>query len=291
MEDYEVIRPEESQRFIGRSYQDLIESWAQWFVSDNLDAHNYGDVIFLRGFDFPPSPEQIGYSGPQPAMMIGTSSLSIVAKDQCLFLPLICTMVNEIDDHAKTIQERSYLIWRDTREGDNPPSTNQIVIDGKPLHIEKKQEDKNKKPEAGSDLSGFLTWSRDFTLHVPDVPYGRSLKDYLDTPISTTGDLKAMIGGYAILFRFTHTEPKAHSLIFHARGIQGPSGQYYSSGVYTIYASSPSTAKLPATLPKTQNKIVIQRMLHVLDNRKEKKELSDDEYEDLKKRIQSNVQT
>ena len=172
MANYEVIKPEESQRHVGRSYQDLIESWAQWIVSDNLDAHNYGNVIFLRGMDFPPSPERIGYSG-QPAMMIGTRSLSIVAKNQYLFLPVICTFVNEIDDHAKTIQEQSYLIWRDTREGDNPPSKNQILIDGEPLNI------------AGPDLSGFLTWSRGFTLHVPDVPYGRSLKDYLDIPIST----------------------------------------------------------------------------------------------------------
>jgi hypothetical protein len=288
MVDYEVIRPEESQRLIGRSYQDLIESWAQWFISDNLDAHNYGDIIFLRGFDFPPSPEQIGYRGPQPAMMIGDRALSI-GEDQYLFFPVICTMVNEIDDHAKTIQERSYLIWRDTREGDNPPSTSQILIDGESLHIKKKQEDKNEKQEA--DLSGFLTWSRDFTLHVPDVPYGRSLKDYLDTPISTTGDLQAMIGGYAILFRFTEAEPKTHSLIFHARGIQGQSGQYYSSGVYTIHVSSPPTSRLSATLPQKLSKTVMQKMLHVLENRKEKKELSDDEYNDLRQRIKSNEQT
>jgi hypothetical protein len=279
MADYEVIRPEESQRLIGRSYQDLIESWAQWIVSDNPDAHNYGNVIFLRGMDFPRSPERIGYSG-QPAMMIGTRALNIVAKDQYLFLPVICTFVNEIDDRAKTIQEQSYLIWRDTMEGDNPPSTNQIFIDEEPLD------------RAGSDLSGFLTWSRGFMLHVPDVPYGRSLKDYLDIPISTPGDLQTMIGGYAILFRFTDEVPKDHSLIFHARGIQGPAGQYLASGVYTIHVSPspPSTSRLFGT-STILSETVKQRMLHELDNRKEKGEISNEEYDKLKTKIESMNET
>ena len=55
-------------------------------------------------------------------------------------------------------------------EGDDPPTTKQVLIDGEPLVIGSNQE---------SDLQAFLTWSRDFVLHVPDVPYGKSLKDYL----------------------------------------------------------------------------------------------------------------
>ena len=53
--DYEVIKPEESQTRIGLTYQDLIELWAQWLVSDSPDANNYSNVVFLRGVGFPES--------------------------------------------------------------------------------------------------------------------------------------------------------------------------------------------------------------------------------------------
>jgi hypothetical protein len=287
MARYEVIRPEESQRFIGRSYQDLLESWVEWLVSDNPDAHNYGNVIFLRGIDFPESPEttaKIGYSG-QPAIMVGTRSLNITT-DQYLFLPVIVTMVTDIDDHAKTSQERSYLIWRDNREGDNPPSTEQILIDNKPLTLKKEQRDEKSGQEI--DLSAFLTWTKDFTLHVPNVSYSRSLKDYLDIPMTTPGDRQAMAAGFCILFKFKDADPKPHSLIFQARGIRGSFGQYFASGVYTIYVSHPATTALPA-LPTPLSQTVAQRMLRVLDNRKQKNEILDDEYVNLKKSIESYI--
>ena len=97
-----------------------------------------------------------------------------------------------------------------------------------------------------------------------------------------------MIGGYALLFRFTDKEPKTHSLIFHARGIQGPAGQYLASGVYTIQVSpSPPSISGPSGNSTILSETVKQRMLQVLDNRKEKGELSKGEYDKLKTEIES----
>jgi len=271
MVNYEVVRPEESQSRTGRTYQDLIEMWAQWLVSDTPDAHNYGDVVFLRGLDFPESPEKIGYSG-RPATMVGTRALNI-SDNQFLFLGVICTLVNEIDDHAKTTQERSFIIWRDTMQGDNPPTAAQILIDGAPLDTGRQE----------GDLRAFLTWSSDFVLHVPDVPYGRSLKDYLDIPITATGDIPAMTGGYCILFKFTNPGP--HSLVFHARGVLESIGQYFAAGTYTINVS-PARVAMPPPHP-ISNRPVFQRMLQELYRRHKDSEVPDTEYDDLKRTIES----
>jgi hypothetical protein len=274
MADYEVIRPEQSQIRVGRSYPDLLEMWTQWLVSDNPDSHNYGDVVFIRGADFPENPQQTGYSG-KPAMFVGPRSLNI-CNDQFLFFPVICTIANQVDDHANTAQERANVVWHDNLEGDYPPLANQVLIDGKELYTGKKDE---------SNLEDFNTWTRDFVLHVPDVPYGRSLKDYLDVPISVTGEVPAVNAGPCILFRFRHSEYKSHSLVFQARGVRGQSGIYFSSGVYTINVS-PCPSGIQRQDERSQRQLsrtVIQRIRSELEKRKEKKELLEDgeEYKKL----------
>jgi len=247
-EGYQVIRPEESQNITGRSYQELIESYAQWFISDNPDAHNSSNVVFLRGMDFNNPPEILGYRG-QPAIFVGSRALTI-CSNQSLFLPIILTLVNEIDDHASTAEERSRVVWRDTLLGDNPPTADQILIDGEPLHIEGEQ-----------DLTKFFVLSRDFVLHVPDVPYGRSLKDYLDIPISGTEDRYAAIGAYCLLFKFNlNPQNPSHRVVFHARGVFGPAGQYFSSGVYSINVVPCPTQALDRNERSALIEVVKQRM-------------------------------
>ena len=96
-----------------------------------------------------------------------------------------------------------------------------------------------------------------------------------------------MIGGYCILFRFKHSEFKTHSLAFQARGIRGPARQYFASGIYSINVSPRPTATATSTATQKANPIVVQRMLHELDNRNQKKELLGGDYEKLKKTIES----
>lgn len=267
MADYKVINPEQSQTEVGLSYKDLLEMWTTWFISDNPDAQSYSNkVIFLRGLDFPESPEITGYSG-QPAAMVGNHSLNI-SEDQYLFLPVINTFVID-DDHAKTLQERSFIVWRDTSIGDNPPQSSQIRIDNESLN---------------SDL--FFAMSREFTLHVPEVTYGRSLKDYLDIPLTVTGERRAAAAGWCTLFKFTlhDGEAKSYSVAFHARGVLDPFGQYYAAGIYTINVS-PSGLK--ATPPAQAPTLIRQRLHRRLEIRKQKNEISEQEYKKLKSVIDS----
>jgi len=269
-EDYKVIRPEDCQSEVGRSYQDLVELWTQWFVSADPDLNNNGNVVFLRGIDFPRSPQMTGYSR-RPAVMVGNHSLNILSK-QFLFIPVITTTANEIDDNAKTPQERSYIVWRDTNEGDNPPSRNQVIIDGNSL-----------------DTVPFLTFSRDFRLDVPDVPYGRSLKDYFDIPITTTGDVQAQTGGYFVLIRFTNDkEFKNHSIIFQAQGIQGLEGPYFASGIYSVNVS-PSALHSEDFVDERRkaNPAIVQRLLLELSYKIDKNEMSEDECEKLRTVVSS----
>lgn len=264
---YRVIKPEQSLSEVGLSYQDLLEMWTTWFISDNPDGRNYSNkVLFLRGLDFPESLEKIGYSG-QPAAMVGTHSLNI-SEDQYLFLPVINTFVID-DEHAKTVQERNFILWRDTSAGDNPPQSSQITID---------------KEHLNSQL--FFTISRDFTLEIPDVTYGRSLKDYLDIPLTVTGERRAAAAGWCILFKFTPPagEAKSYSVAFHARGVIDPFGQYYAAGIYTINVS-PSELKAPG--PAQAPSIIRQRLHGRLEVRKQKGEISTEEYRNLKSVIDS----
>ena len=278
MADFKVIKPEQSQSEVGHSYQDLLEMWTTWFISDNPDEQNYSNnVIFLRGLDFPESPEKIGYSG-QPAAMVGTHALNIL-EDQYLFLPVINTFVVN-DDNARTSQERSYIVMRDTTAGDNPPRKEQIRI-GEVGH------DVNESLDAGP----FFTMSRDFTLNIPDVPYGRSLKDYLDFPLTITGDCQATAAGWCALFKFELPAPKkakSYSVGFHARGILDPFGQYYASGIYTINVSPPPPPRgLKESAPPTPAPIVKEKLHRRIEITKQKNELSDEEHTTLKSVIDS----
>jgi hypothetical protein len=262
--DYDVIGPRDSFAKIGRTYQDLMEAYAQWLLSDSPDDHNNGDVVFLRGVDFPETPERLGYNG-QPVMKVGNRALNIY-DGQYLFRPVICTIMNDIDDGKKTVQDRYFSVWRDTLQGDNPPSTSQIRIDGEKISL-----------GGPTDLSDFLTYSRDFTLHVPTVPYGRSLKDYLDTPI-TPGRSQAVIGGYCILFKFkSHRKPESHTILFEGRGVQGPQGQYVSSGLYQVNVS-PSPPKPTSRDPESRLVLspdVTTKMIGILKKRELARDLED----------------
>jgi hypothetical protein len=232
---YDVILPQDSLKKAGRSYQDLAEANMQWLVSENPDDHNDAEVVFLRGMDFPGADENITYSF-HPATMVGDRSLNIM-DIQYLFLPVVFTCATDIDDRAMSVQERNYLAWRDTREGDSPPSVDQVRIDGKSVNLGARK----------LDLSDFLVYTRDFTLRVPTVPYGKSLKDFFDIPMAEPGDRQASIGGYFILFKFkSHVSPEIHTLSFEAQGVRGPKGLYLASGLYTINVS-PTTNRIFTT--------------------------------------------
>ena len=105
----------------------------QWLVTENPDDHNDAEVVFLRGMDFPEPEETMTYTS-HPAMMIGARSLNIMDV-QYLFLPVIFSCATDVDDQALTVQERNYIAWRDTREGDSPPSAEQIKIDGNAINL------------------------------------------------------------------------------------------------------------------------------------------------------------
>jgi hypothetical protein len=269
--DYNVILPADSFKEVHRTYQDLAEACMQWLVSENPDDHNNAEVIFCRGCDFPESGQKIGYPS-YPAMMVGDRALNIL-NTQYLFLPVVFTTATDIEDRAGTVQERSYVAWRDTMVGDSPPLAKQILIDGKPIDL----------PNQKQDLSDFLVYTRDFTLNIPNAPYGKSLRDYFDIPMTTPGNRQAMIGGYFVLFRFEQPGTQ-HTLAFEARGVLGPRGQYFASGLYTINvlkADAGNTFGSQDMRSKEISKSFKDMMRARIEYKKETGQLGDSEYKKL----------
>jgi hypothetical protein len=263
MTGYDVITPDRSQRRTGFEYQDMIEAWAYWLFSEDLDIKNDGPIVYLRGIDFPPSPDQRSYNG-QPVVRLGLRSLQM-SDDQALFLAVICTAADEIDDRARTLRERINIVWQAIKRGDNPPSKDQVMVDGSPLKIN------------GNDLREFQVYSRDFILHVPSISYGRSLKDFLDIPISTAGDRRVVVGGYFVVLKFEkHQKPESHTVVFQGKGPNG----YIASGVYRINVV-PSEIGL-GTRTAFPDNAVFRSLLQQVTKRFNDLEIDEVEYNEIK---------
>lgn len=278
MVGYKVISPTQSHSEIRRTYEDLAEAHMQWLISENPDDHNNSQVVFCRSCDFPQADQGLGYPS-QTAVMVGDRSLNIL-DSQYIFMPIIFTCATDREHNAPNVQDRSQIAWRDTMEGDYPPGQQQILIDGNSLELD------------GSKMMDFLICTRDFTLRVPNVAYGRSLKDFLDIPMSAPGDRQAITVGFFLLFKFQPhiSGPETHSLKWEAFGVDSPQSRYTAHGAYTINVS-PSVSgfmKQKERVVKGISSVFTERLDALLESRKQKGQISSTEYDKLKGKSLSN---
>jgi hypothetical protein len=78
-----------------------------------------------------------------------------------------------------------------------------------------------------------------FTAVVPDVQYGRSIKDFLESPVAP-GSYPAMVEGYFVMITFDPPHPESggywvHSWASAPREVRGP---YFSELLYQIDVSA-----------------------------------------------------
>lgn len=237
---YEILDPDKLYR--GKSYSSWAQDWFNWLLTADADKHNFGPVAFLRANLMPNSTTEYTsvVAAPDikndntvdstynddllfprnyvnnPNVRVGADKLQIY-QDQAVFWPIIT---------AYEVATKPYVDWglmQDTvgsiiDYGDNPPDTNAINIDDKPI-----------KPPI--EIEKFRISTSVFTVIVPDTGYGRSVKDFLEMNLPA-GQYPAMIEGYFIMLKFT--ELGTHSIYSRAMAPRERIGPYVAELLYQI---------------------------------------------------------
>jgi hypothetical protein len=214
--DYEILDPDLNYR--GKSYSTLVTDWFNYFVSIDPDKRTLGPVVFLKsvpsaklvsGAGSSNIPNEETMSNPYsaepyfprpyeniPNVRVGGDRLQIFT-DQAVFWPIVM---------AYEIATKPYQSWGELQEytgaimdnGDDPPEEKQITIDGKPVVLPRKME-----------MTRFRILSPVFTTIVPEIGYGRSLRDILEDDVPP-GHFPTVVEGYCLLVKFN--TPKKYSL-------------------------------------------------------------------------------
>jgi hypothetical protein len=255
MASYEIIDPDSVYR--GRTYSSYLSDWYNWLISTDADKHNSGSVVFLRANLIPnssspgnnmdrtnPSDSSSSYSGDpyfpkryanNPNIMVGGDKLRIYS-DQAIFIPIITAYAEASQpfDDLGTLQDYTGAA---IDNGDNPPSTDQLLIDGNPLNLLYIVPKKNRTDEK---LERFRIVTPVFPAIFPDVEYGRSLKDMLEMNISP-GHYPTVVEGYVIMLKFNLEGRDQQTHFIHSMASAGHEsrGYYFAELLYEIEVHKP----------------------------------------------------
>jgi hypothetical protein len=265
--DYEIFHPDSN--YHGKSYSSLASDWFNYFVSIDPDKRTLGPVVFLKSV---PNPKlasgalssnvanDASMSNPyvtdayypriyenNPNIRVGGDKLQI-STDQAVFLPIIV---------AYEIATKPYQDWGALQDytgnildkGDDPPKETQIKIDGKAIVL---------PPE--TEMTKFRILTPVFTTIVPEIEYGRSLKDFLEDSVPS-GNLATVVEGYFLLIKFKAERTYIlHSLAKAGREVRGP---YTAETLCEIDVGSkkPPSEGVPGKDRPPRNESVIYRTI------------------------------
>lgn len=248
MPNYDVIDPDSVYR--GKTYSSWLTDWFNWFISTDPDKHNSGPVVFLRSNLIPSSDSFADGSDrtsvsdvsntyaddpyyPKrylslPNVRVGSDKLQIYS-DQAIFVPIVTAYAEASKpyDDWGTLQDYTGAA---IDNGDNPPSADQLLIDGNPLQIPTIMEGKKRL----IDLRRFRIVTPVFTAVFPETDYGRSLKDMLEMNI-LPGSYPTIVEGYIIMLKFK-LEKDQESHYIHSMASSGHEvrGYYFTELLYEI---------------------------------------------------------
>jgi len=274
----------------GKSYSEWVTEWFNWFLSADADKRIFGPMVFLRSKGLP-SISSGAYMPDVPGQPIGGEYPGAVSSDPGYLG--VRTYVNDANvkvggDRLQIFENQAVLCpiivgyelvppsrdWGTLHEfigslidnGDNPPSENQLTINSK-----------NVKLPAGRKMEDFRIATPIFTAIVPDVEFGRSVKDFLETP-TPTGNYPAMVEGYFVILRFTEGHYWVHSW---ASGPRETAGPYFSELIYQIEVKKPKrgTGVRTAYRPARNERLLAR----ILADKKKGEDLDDKQIRRLKK--------
>ena len=235
---YEVINPHLTHR--GKSYSEWVSDWFNWFISADADIRNTGPVVFLRSMGLPkegdllesgtgrtsvdnstvsnldPNYPKKYFSGAN--FRIGGDRLQITV-DQAVLVPVI--MAYEFG--GPPYKDWGYLqdfTGLTIDHGDDPPDNHQLTIDYEDIVF----------PD-GIGMEDFRIATPIFTAIIPEVEYGRSVKDFLQIP-ATSGSYPVMVEGYFVMLKFR--SPNSYWIHSWASAPREATGPYFSELIYEI---------------------------------------------------------
>lgn len=262
---HSVIPPDSI--YLGKTYGEWVSDFVNWLFSIDADNHNNGQVVFLKGISSTTPPDYA--AGLEPNIMVGKDRLKIF-DDQAIFLPCIMAYWAATDpgETEVSLRERVKL---DIDGGDNPPTNNQVTIDGQPIDAE---------------MNNHLIHSPQFTLFAPDSEYGKSLKDYVEYPIPA-GVFQSVASGYFFLVKLTKGSHIIHS---YARGRTTEKGTYWVELLYEVNVKNALERGQPSKSGLIPEKKTID-LLTKLQSLQKENEIDDTEYERLKNIVDGSRQT
>lgn len=191
------------QIHLGLLYSDLCISWFKWLVGTDPDGHNNGPVFYLRGMDFAPhGGHYYNY------IKVGKNKLK-VPEGRPIFWPIIFYYLSQFHYPSLNEQQMYRLLTKWMDAGDNPPSANQVIIDGEPIT---------------DNFTGKRVISPVFELTIPDVDvtYGKSFAPlFTDEPFTSPGTWKCIAGGYFVLLKDLKARDEPYTIVSHGRGELG----------------------------------------------------------------------
>jgi hypothetical protein len=249
--NWSVLDP--SLNYRNKSTSEWVSDWFNWFLSADADKRNSGPVVFLRSLGLPNRITLSSISdtvGPvsstdlardslgggmgnytksyvnDPNIRIGGDRLQIF-QDQRVLVPIIIAywLKTEPQSDWGIMQEYTGLT---IDNGDNPPEPRQLTINEKSL------------PEK-TDMTIYRTITPMFPAVVPDVEFGRSIKDFLEHPVQP-GIYPAIVEGFFVMLKFE--EPGDYWVHAWASVPREVSGPYFSEMLYQVEVLKGSRIKV-----------------------------------------------
>lgn len=277
-----------SFNYRGKSYSEWVSEWFNWFLCADADKRIFGPMVFLRskgmpsvstGANIPDVPNQPvggeyqepvnsdpGYLGARTYVnhaniKVGSDRLQIF-ENQAVFCPII--VAYETIPPSRDWGTLNEFIGSLIDNGDNPPGLDQLTINEKNVDLPK-----------GRKMEDFRISTPIFTAIVPDVEYGRSVKDFLESP-TPVGNYPAKVDGYFVMLRFTEGSYWVRSW---ASGPRETAGPYFSELIYQIEVRKPpEDIAVKTTYRPARNERLLARILAD----KKKSDLTDPEIQRLK---------
>jgi hypothetical protein len=239
----------------GKSYGEWVCDWFNWFLSADADNRNSGPVVFLRSRGLPNRLTGANTSDVPGTMGTPKDMLDSSTDDQSYSPSFSGTYVNDPNvriggDRLRIFDDQAVLVpiiiaywlryetntdWGSMQEftgltidyGDDPPDPRQLTV--------MTQNDEDEIPIVKDGLAPFRFVTPIFTAVVPDVQYGRSVKDFLESPVAP-GSYPALVEGYFVMIQFYGKHPEEggywiHSWASAPREVRGP---YFSELLYQI---------------------------------------------------------
>jgi hypothetical protein len=202
-----------SDNYRGLSYGDIIATWLRWLLSENPDAHQYGDILFLRG--------NLGYHQSNSSYL---DSFIEIPEGMGILVPIVTTHFTMGDFYKGMIINDEFYLRKAVRE--------HVDAAGPFWGTLEKMGENYEAFKLVPNLESFRVESVPFEL---DVSEKNPFLDKMDEP-NYPGKYTALVSGYFVLLR--DLPKSSYRIRFGGYGMDN----FYTDSLYEINIISKENA-------------------------------------------------